>query len=81
MMRVDRAGRGEPARSSPGRIHASATRRPRAPRRHHARCRGKRAPTSPLSANCAPDRQLWLIPSGPVVEKVPAKGERPGLKG
>ena len=36
---------------------------------------------SPPSAKCAPDRQLWLIPSGPVVEKVPAKGERPGLKG
>ena len=76
-----------PAPSSPGSIHASDARRPRAraatthaaagasPRRRHRRW------TAPSAAGCALDRRLWPICSFSEVHEAPAKGERVVMKG
>ena len=57
--------------------HTPATRT----RRHHARCRGRLAPTSPPSADCALCRRPRRIPSVMAADEALAKGERPLLKG
>jgi hypothetical protein len=49
-------------------------------RRHHARCCGSLAPTSPPSADCTFGGWLRRIWSASEADEAPAKGERLGMK-